>query len=75
VSGLRDGAELRVTRGRGTAEELVGVLFALDDRVAAEDVDAAEPAPSTGWTLAARLEAIGAGRYAAAADLAVLRRR
>jgi len=73
VSGLRDGAELRVTRGRGTAEELVGVLLALD-RAAAEDADA-EPAPSTGWTLAARLEAVGAGRYAAAADLVIFRRR
>lgn len=73
MSRVREGAELRVVRGGATVEEVVGVLLALD-AAAAVDEQAQEPAPPAGWARAARLEAIGAGRYAASVDLAVVRR-
>lgn len=70
MSRLPDGAEVRVIHGRGSVEELVGVLLALD-RAAGEE--APRPPPSAGWARAGRLEGVGAGRFAAAVDLAVLR--
>jgi hypothetical protein len=72
VSGLPDGASLRVLRGEATEEEAVAVLLAVD--LARRADEGALRPPEPGWRRAARLEAVHRIRLGAFDELRAISR-
>jgi hypothetical protein len=73
---VRPGARLRVVRGSPSSQEALAVLLAIDLVRSADAADAADALrPMPAWRAAARLEATGATRVVAAADLEAARQR